>query len=91
MPLKKIGINEIVVIVGYKKEAIMNYFKHYEDIDITYVLQDKQLGTAHVLLQDKKHIKDNFIVLPGDNIIDQNSILKLIKDKLVYYSSSSQL
>ena len=82
--VKKSGINEIVVIVGYKKEVIMEYFKDYKGLKISYVTQDKQLGTAHALLQAKNNIKDTFIVLSGDNIIDYNSISKLIKDNSKY-------
>jgi len=82
--LKKSGISEIILVVGYKKEVIMEYFKNYKKIKIIYVVQDKQLGTAHALLQAKKHIKNSFIVVPGDNIIDQKSILKLIQDKSEY-------
>jgi len=82
--VKNSGIDEIIVVVGYKKEVIMEYFKDYEDANITYVVQDKQLGTAHALLQAKKHIKDSFIVLSGDNIIDQNSISRLLKNKSEY-------
>jgi len=79
--VKNSGINEIIAVVGYKKEVIMEYFKDYSDLEIKYVLQDKQLGTAHALLQTEKYIDDTFIVLSGDNIIDQISISKLIKDK----------
>jgi UDP-N-acetylglucosamine diphosphorylase/glucosamine-1-phosphate N-acetyltransferase len=81
---RKSGIDEIVVVVGYKKEVIMEYFKDYKGIKITYVTQDRQLGTAHALLQAKKHIKDSFIVLAGDNIIDPGSIAKLLKDQSEY-------
>ena len=81
---RKSGIDEIIVIVGYKKEVIMEYFKDYKDVKITYVMQDRQLGTAHALLQAKKHIKDQFIVLAGDNIIDPESIAKLMKDQSEY-------
>lgn len=81
---RKSGINEIIVVVGYKKEVIMEYFKEYKNIKITYVHQDRQLGTAHALLQAKKHIKEPFIVLAGDNIIDPASITKLIKDQSDY-------
>ena len=77
--VKKSGIDEIIVVVGYKKEVIMEYFKDYKDVKITYVNQVKQLGTAHALLQAKKSIKDSFIVLAGDNIIDESSISKLMK------------
>ena len=82
--VKKTKIDEIVLVVGYKKEVIMDYFKYYKDIKITYIVQDKQLGTAHALLQAKKHIKEPFIVLAGDNIIDSQSIQNLIDDKSKY-------
>ncbi len=82
--VKNSGIDEIIVVVGYKKEVIMEHFKDYEDVNITYVVQDKQLGTAHALLQAKSHIKGTFIVLSGDNIIDQSRISKLMKDKSKY-------
>jgi glucose-1-phosphate thymidylyltransferase len=72
------------VVVGYKKEVIMDYFKEYNDIDVTYVVQDKQLGTSHALLQAKDHVSGSFIVLAGDNIIDQESISTLIYDKSEY-------
>lgn len=82
--VRKSGIGEIIVVVGYKKEVIMEHFKDYKDIRITYVTQDKQLGTAHALLQAKKYIKDAFIVLAGDNIIDPGSISRLMKDSSEY-------
>ncbi|MEA3458902.1 MAG: bifunctional sugar-1-phosphate nucleotidylyltransferase/acetyltransferase [Candidatus Thermoplasmatota archaeon] len=82
--VKNSGIGEIIMIVGYKKEAIMKYFEDYEDIKITYVVQDKQLGTAHALMQAREHIHELFIVLAGDNLIDKESILKLIKNESKY-------
>ena len=82
--IKKTGIDEIIIVVGYKKEVIMDYFKDYKGIKITYITQDKQLGTAHALLQAKDQIKESFIVLAGDNIIDNKSIQKLIHDKSEY-------
>ncbi|HUS98756.1 MAG TPA: nucleotidyltransferase family protein, partial [Candidatus Thermoplasmatota archaeon] len=50
---RKSGMNEIIVVVGYKKEVIMEHFKDYKNVKITYVTQDRQLGTAHALLQAK--------------------------------------
>jgi len=78
------GINEIIIVVGYKKEVIMEHFKNYKGVKISYVIQDKQLGTGHALLHAKSHIKDTFIVLSGDNIIDNKSISKLINDDSKY-------
>ena len=48
--VKKSGITKIIIVVGYKKEVIMEYFKDYKNAKISYVIQDKQLGTAHALL-----------------------------------------
>ncbi|OGS41174.1 MAG: hypothetical protein A3K77_00355 [Euryarchaeota archaeon RBG_13_31_8] len=79
--IKKTGIDEIIIVVGYKKEVIMDYFKDYKGIKITYVTQDKQLGTAHALLQAKNNLIESFIVLAGDNIIDDKSVQKLLQDK----------
>ena len=82
--LKNTGIGEVIIVVGYKKEVIMEYFKNYKKIKISYVTQDKQLGTAHALLQAKNHVKSPFVVIPGDNIIDKKSIANLIQDKSEY-------
>ena len=82
--LKDSGITETILVVGYKKEVIMDYFKDYKKIKITYVVQDKQLGTAHALSKAKNHIGNSFIVIPGDNIIDNKSITKLVQDKSEY-------
>jgi len=82
--LKNTEITEIILVIGYKKEVIMEYFKEYKGIKINYVIQDKQLGTAHALLKAKNYIKNSFVVIPGDNIIDKKSIVKLIKNKSDY-------
>jgi glucose-1-phosphate thymidylyltransferase len=65
------GLNEIIIVVGYKKERIMSFFSDGSKFGakITYVIQDKQLGTAHALLHVKPFIKEDFILLSGDNII----------------------
>jgi len=82
--VKNNGVHDIIIVVGYKKEVIMDHFKNYKGAKITFVVQEKQLGTAHALLHAKRNIKDTFIVLSGDNIIDHKSISKLIKDDSKY-------
>jgi UDP-N-acetylglucosamine diphosphorylase / glucose-1-phosphate thymidylyltransferase / UDP-N-acetylgalactosamine diphosphorylase / glucosamine-1-phosphate N-acetyltransferase / galactosamine-1-phosphate N-acetyltransferase len=82
--LKKAGVNEIVIVVGYKKEVVMEYFKDYKDISVKFAFQDKQLGTAHALLQAKDYIDDSFLVLSGDNIIDSNGVSNIIDDSSSY-------
>ena len=79
--VKQCGVTEIIIVVGYKKEVIMEYFKDFKNVKITYVFQEKQLGTSHALLQAEKLLDKKFIVLSGDNIINYQSILRLIDNK----------
>lgn len=78
--VKDSGIEDIFIVVGYKKEVIMKHFKDYEEAKISFIIQDNQLGTGHALLQAKDYLDDVFIVLAGDNIIDQKSVTKIVND-----------
>ncbi|MDD1672959.1 MAG: NTP transferase domain-containing protein [Methanomicrobiales archaeon] len=70
------GIRSIIVVVGYRREQVMNYLATLE-IPIQVVVQDKQLGTAHALQCAESNVKEDFIVLPGDNWINPGSIAKI--------------
>jgi glucose-1-phosphate thymidylyltransferase len=76
--LLKNGIREIIVVVGYRKEQVTRFLNQL-DAPIEVVVQNKQLGTGHALLSAKSRIRDNFLLLPGDNYIDPSSIAR-IKD-----------
>ena len=76
--LLKNGIREIIVVVGYRKEQVTRYLNQL-DVPIEVVVQNKQLGTGHALLSADSRIRDNFLLLPGDNYIDPSSIAR-IKD-----------
>lgn len=80
--LAKNNIRDIIMVVGYKKERIMAYFEDGTDfnVKIKYVEQKKQLGTAHALAQARDLVKNRFLVLPGDNIIAQEGIYKLLSE-----------
>ena len=68
-----VGIDEFVVVVGYKKEQIMErYDDEYRDIPITYAHQREQLGLAHALLTAEPHIDDDFVLMLGDNVFRAN-------------------
>jgi glucose-1-phosphate thymidylyltransferase len=81
--LSQNNIRDIIMVVGYKKERIMSYFEDGTgfDVKIKYVEQKKQLGTAHALAQARDILKNQFLVLPGDNIIAPEGIAKLTKVK----------
>ena len=74
--LIKNGIRDIVVVVGYRKEQVTRFLNGL-GIPIEVVVQEKQLGTAHALRCAESMIKGNFLVLPGDNYIDPQSIAKI--------------
>jgi len=74
--LVKNGIRDIIVVVGYRKELVTRYLNNLE-IPVEVVVQNKQLGTGHALLAAEPKIRDNFIVLPGDNYIDPASIARI--------------
>lgn len=66
------GIEEIVLVVGYKRDRIQTYFGDGDDwgVSIEYVIQSDQLGTGHALLQAAERLDGDFLVLNGDRIID---------------------
>jgi UDP-N-acetylglucosamine diphosphorylase/glucosamine-1-phosphate N-acetyltransferase len=74
--LAKNGIRNIVFVVGYRKEQVYDYMGAGEKfgVDITYVTQQSQLGTAHALSFAKQVADDEFLVLPGDNLIEADTI-----------------
>jgi UDP-N-acetylglucosamine diphosphorylase / glucose-1-phosphate thymidylyltransferase / UDP-N-acetylgalactosamine diphosphorylase / glucosamine-1-phosphate N-acetyltransferase / galactosamine-1-phosphate N-acetyltransferase len=76
--LQKTTIDEIIVVIGYQKNKILQYFKDYPKLPIKYIEQEKQLGTAHALYQAKDEIDDDFLVIFGDNLIDVQSLQKMI-------------
>ncbi len=74
------GIREIILVVGYKKERIMDYFGDGVDfgVEISYAFQDAQLGTAHAVKRIRNMVEGDFLVVNGDNLIDKNTIADLL-------------
>src|SRR5690606_8742553 len=83
--LEKNEIKEIILVVGYEKERIMNYFEDGLNfgVNISYVEQKAQLGTAHAIEQAKKLIgpeDSEFLVLNGDNLVEPKTISDLLNN-----------
>jgi len=72
--LKKYGIRDVVLCIGYLKDKIKGHFGDGSNfgMSITYVEEDKPLGTAGPLRLAKKYLKDSFIVSNGDELKDIN-------------------
>lgn len=79
--LSESGISDILMVVGYAKERIMNYFGNGKDfgVHIEYVEQRQQLGTAHAIKQAKGSVGDEFLVLNGDNLVSADTIADITK------------
>ncbi len=75
--LEESKVDNIVTIVGHKKEVIENILKERS----TYAFQEKQIGTANAVMCAKDLVKGKgqTIILPGDTpLIDLDIIDKLI-------------
>lgn len=71
--LVDLGADELVVVVGYLKEKIIEYYGDcYRDVPITYEHQREQRGLAHALLQAEEYVNDDFMLMLGDNIFHAN-------------------
>lgn len=69
-------VQEIILIVGYKKEVIINrYGEQYQGKSIRYIEQKNIVGgTADALWQARDFLKDRFMVMMGDDIYAQEDI-----------------
>ena len=65
-----VGAEELVVIIGYRGEQVIEHFgDSFDGVPITYVHQRKREGLAHAISLAKPHVDGQFIVQNGDNII----------------------
>ena len=77
------GIRHIVLVGGYRKEQVFDYIGSGEQfgVEVTYVTQERQLGTAHALTQAQEVAESEFLVLPGDNLIEAGTIADFVSAK----------
>jgi bifunctional UDP-N-acetylglucosamine pyrophosphorylase/glucosamine-1-phosphate N-acetyltransferase len=86
--LAKKGLKEIVMVVSYKKEVVMQHFGDGKKfgLHIEYVAQKNHKGgTADAVRCAREKIKDNkFFVVYGDNVFDDDVIDEMIKKSEMY-------
>ena len=79
---KKAGVKDIVAVVGYKKEEVMQVLGN----NIKYAFQDEMLGTGHAVMQAKEYLKGKkgkVLVLNGDvPLIRPETLNKLIEKSI---------
>ncbi|MGL4534327.1 MAG: bifunctional UDP-N-acetylglucosamine diphosphorylase/glucosamine-1-phosphate N-acetyltransferase GlmU [Fusobacteriaceae bacterium] len=72
--LKEIGVEDNILILGHKKEIVLE-----EVGQIEYVVQEEQLGTGHAIIMAKEKFKNydgDVMVLCGDTPLLTSSTLK---------------
>lgn len=71
--IRDLGIEEAVVVVGYKAERIRErYGRSFADVDVSYATQTERDGLAHAVLAARAHVERDFVVMNGDNVYDAN-------------------
>ena len=77
---KKLRPEKIIIVVGFKKELVINSTK---DFRVSFATQNEQKGTAHAVQQcnmELNNFKGNLLVLSGDvPLITQNTLITLIE------------
>ncbi|MFH1606535.1 MAG: phosphocholine cytidylyltransferase family protein [Nanoarchaeota archaeon] len=77
------GINEIIIVVGYLKEQIMDYVKtKFPDLNVSFVTNDKyaETNTGYSLMLVKDLIQDSgFTKFDADVVFDKEILKKLIE------------
>jgi mannose-1-phosphate guanylyltransferase len=71
--LRNHGISEVIFSMGYLPDGIKSYFGDGADfgLKVTYVTEDKPLGTAGAVKNVQEHVRDgDFLVLNGDILTD---------------------
>ncbi|WOF16597.1 NTP transferase domain-containing protein [Methanoplanus sp. FWC-SCC4] len=78
--LLKNGIRDIIVVAGYRSEQLIRYLNTLDE-EVKVVIQKKQTGAADALRCAKDLITGDFLLLPGDNYIDEESISRIKTEK----------
>lgn len=75
------GVSEIVIVVGYKKEEIINYIgKDYRGIPVNYTIQKEQKGLVNAIECAREKLgNSDFILMLGDEIIPEAKMKEMIK------------
>ncbi len=78
--MSAIGIRDFIVVVGYLKEKIMDYFGDGGrfNVKIRYIEQEKALGIAHAVGQLEGHIDGPFMLFLGDIFTIHRGLDKVI-------------
>lgn len=68
--MKKVGVEQVYIIVNYHKDKVKEYFKHVQDeigIIINFIEQKELSGIANAIMLTRGFINEPFMVILGDD------------------------
>lgn len=71
--------SEIFIMVSYKKEKVMQFIRE-NNFKVNLIDQENPIGTGHAVFKARKWIKEDFIVLMGDNLYSPSDIMKMARE-----------
>lgn len=89
--LEKQEVKKVILSVGYKKEAVIDYFgSKWESLELMYSVEDEPLGTGGAIKKAVNMIAEpSFYALNGDTLF--NVDLKALAGMLVSHNASAVL
>jgi bifunctional UDP-N-acetylglucosamine pyrophosphorylase/glucosamine-1-phosphate N-acetyltransferase len=74
---------KIINVVGHQKDEVKSELKDLSDLDIDYVVQEKQLGTGHAVRQASEYIENHsgpVLILYGDTpLLKKETVSEFVK------------
>jgi NDP-sugar pyrophosphorylase family protein len=87
------GLSEFILVANPKGREIRKYFQDEStlDIDLRFVDQPRQLGTAHALMQAAPLLREDFILSASDTLVSIEDIRRLISSWAIEASPEALL
>jgi choline kinase len=82
--LKSVGIHNVVIVTGYKREMLENYLlKFKSDFDLHFAINDdyKIKGNTYSFLYGLEKTKGDFLLFDADLIYDPKILKAFVEDK----------
>jgi len=78
----ELDLNEIIIVVGYRAEDIINrYGTNYKGTRIRYIIQKDQKGLVHAIECAKNAInKDDFFLMLGDEVLVNSRLQEMLTE-----------
>ncbi|WP_160134043.1 sugar phosphate nucleotidyltransferase [Halococcus salsus] len=86
------GVEEIAVVIGYKRDRVQEHFgPTYRDVPIEYVAQEKQLGSGHALRCAESAVDEPFLLVNGDRVIESGLVQDVVAEFETYPDAAATL